>query len=92
MAQATKAAQSTAKQRRAAAERTWSMFAHLAPEVSLADDLIADRRAEAQVEERAEAQRLRGSSERPASAPDTSALLAHLNVPPWRYPLDATAC
>jgi hypothetical protein len=57
MAHATKAAQSTAKQRRAAAERTRGMFAHLAPGVSLADELIADRRAEAQAEKQADAQR-----------------------------------
>jgi hypothetical protein len=59
MTQATKAAKSTAKQRRAAAERTRGMFAHLAPGVSMADELIAERRAEAQAEERADAQRRR---------------------------------
>jgi hypothetical protein len=62
MAHATKADKSTAKQRRAAAERTRGMFAHLAPGVSLADELIADRRAEAQAEERADAQRRRAAS------------------------------
>jgi len=62
MAQATKAAKSTAKQRRAAAERTRGMFSHLAPGVSLADELIAERRAEAQAEERADAQRRRAES------------------------------
>ena len=39
------------------------MFAHLAPGKSMADELIADRRAEAQAEDREaaqEAQRLRG--------------------------------
>lgn len=60
MAQATKAAKSTVKQRRAAAERTRGIFAHLAPGVSLADELIAERRAEAQAEDRADAQRQRG--------------------------------
>jgi hypothetical protein len=33
------------------------MFAHVAPRVSLADELIADRRDEVQAEERAEAKR-----------------------------------
>jgi hypothetical protein len=54
--QATKSAKSSAK-RRAAAERTRGMFAHLAPGVSLADELIAERRAEAQAEKQADAQR-----------------------------------
>lgn len=62
MAQATKAPKSTTKQRRAAAERARGMFAHVAPGVSLADELIADRRAEAQAEERADAQRRRAQS------------------------------
>lgn len=57
MAQATKATKSTAKHRRVAAERTRGMFAHLAPGVSLADELIAGRRAEAQAEKQADAQR-----------------------------------
>lgn len=56
MTQATKPAKSSAK-RRAAAERTRGMFAHLAPGVSLADELIAERRAEAQAEKQADAQR-----------------------------------
>lgn len=58
MAHAT--AKSTAKQRRAAAERARGMFADLAPGVSLADELIADRRAEAQAEADAERRRARG--------------------------------
>jgi len=37
--------------RRAAIERTRGMFAHLAPGESLADQLIADRRAEVHAEE-----------------------------------------
>jgi len=56
MTQATKSAKSSAK-RRAAAERTRGMFAHLAPGVSLADELIAERRAEAQAEKQADTQR-----------------------------------
>jgi hypothetical protein len=56
MTQATKSAKSSAK-RRAAAERTRGMFAHLAPGISLADELIAERRAEAQAEKQADAQR-----------------------------------
>jgi hypothetical protein len=39
------------------------MFAHLAPGVSLADELIADRRAEVRAEEQVdEAERRRGGS------------------------------
>lgn len=59
MAQATKTTKSTPKQRRAAAERTRGMFAHLSPGASMADELIADRRAEVRAEERADAQRRR---------------------------------
>lgn len=59
MAQATKGTKSVAE-RRAAAERTRGLFAHLAPGVSLADELIAERRAEARAEERAERQRAEG--------------------------------
>jgi hypothetical protein len=61
MVQSTKT--STAATRRAAIERTRGMLAHLAPGISLSDELIADRRAEAQAENREaaeEAQRLRG--------------------------------
>lgn len=61
MAQVTKAVKST-EQRRAAAERTRGMFAHLAPGTSMADELIADRRAEVRAEERADAQRQRAQS------------------------------
>lgn len=56
MAHATKADKS-AIERRAAIERTRGMFAHLAPDVSLADELIADRRAEVRAEELQEAER-----------------------------------
>lgn len=45
------------KRRRKAAERLRGMFAHIAPGVSLVDELIADRRAEAREEEAAEAER-----------------------------------
>jgi hypothetical protein len=64
MTHATRAAESTstATQRRAAAERTRGMFAHLAPGVSMADELIADRRAEVRAEERADAQQRRAES------------------------------
>jgi hypothetical protein len=57
MAQATDTGKSTEKQRRAAAERMRGMFAHVAPGVSLADELIADRRAEARAEAQADARR-----------------------------------
>jgi hypothetical protein len=52
-----------AAERKAAIERTRGMFAHLAPGTSLADELIADRRAEARAEDQEaieEARRLRG--------------------------------
>lgn len=63
MAYVTKRQGSLAEQRRAAIEATRGMFAHLAPGVSLADELIADRRAEVRVEEAAdEARRQRGES------------------------------
>ena len=58
MAHAT-GADKSAVERRAAIERTRGMFAHLAPGVSLADELIADRRAEARAEDPQEAQRRR---------------------------------
>jgi hypothetical protein len=57
MAQATDTGKSTEKQRCAAAERMRGMFAHVAPGVSLADELIADRRAEARAEVQADARR-----------------------------------
>jgi len=53
MAHATKTERSAADRRSAAIERTSGMFAHLAPGVSLADELIAERRAEVRVEEEA---------------------------------------
>ncbi len=54
---------STTAERRAAADRTRGMLADLAPGVSLSDEIVADRRVEAQAEDREaaeEAQRLRG--------------------------------
>jgi hypothetical protein len=62
MAQPAKA-DKIAAERRAAIDRTRGMFAHLAPGESLTDELIADRRAEAHMEDRKandEMQRLRG--------------------------------
>jgi len=47
-------------ERRAAAEKTRGVFAHLAPGVSLADELIADRRKEARAED-AEGSNSRGT-------------------------------
>jgi hypothetical protein len=61
MAQSTKS--SSTAERRAAIARTRGMLAHLAPGVSLSDEIIADRRAESRAEDREaaeEAQRLRG--------------------------------
>ena len=59
----TKLATQEVKRRREAAERMRGMFAHLTPPgVSLADELIADRRQEARAEDREaaeEARRLR---------------------------------
>jgi hypothetical protein len=43
--------QSAAERRAAAIEQTSGMYAHLAPGVSLADELVADRRAEVRAEE-----------------------------------------
>jgi len=54
MAHATKTERSAADRRSAAIERTGGMFAHLAPGVSLADELIAERRAEVRAEEEAD--------------------------------------
>lgn len=51
MVHATKAEKSAVERRSAAIERTGGMFAHLAPGVSLADELVADRRAEVRAEE-----------------------------------------
>ena len=42
---------SAADRQAAAIERTSGMFAHLAPGVSLADELVADRRAEVRAED-----------------------------------------
>lgn len=56
-------AQAMKVRRREAAERLRGLFAHVAPGRSLADELIADRRAEVRAEEREaeeEAHRLRG--------------------------------
>ncbi|HEU4905454.1 MAG TPA: hypothetical protein VFT19_04975 [Solirubrobacterales bacterium] len=50
MAQATKVANPEAERRRAAAERLRGLFADVAPDRSLVDELIADRRAKAQAE------------------------------------------
>jgi hypothetical protein len=61
MAHATKADEAVVKRRREAAEQMRGMFAHVAPGVSLADELIADRRAEVRAEERAEAERRRAN-------------------------------
>lgn len=63
MASVTKATSAAVERRRAAIEATRGMFAHLAPGVSLADELIADRQAEVRAEEAAdEADRRRGES------------------------------
>ncbi len=63
MVRASRSAQSEVERRRKAAEATRGMFAHLAPGRNLSDELIADRRAEAEAEAREateEAQRIRG--------------------------------
>jgi hypothetical protein len=52
MAQATKPTKSEVRRRRAAAERMQGLFADVAPDRSLVDELIADRRAEAEAESR----------------------------------------
>lgn len=52
MAQATKLANSEIERRRAAAERLRGLFADVAPDRSLVDELIADRRTEARAEDR----------------------------------------
>ena len=54
MAHATKIELTATERRNVAIERTSGMFAHLAPGVSLADELIADRRAEVRAEEEAD--------------------------------------
>lgn len=63
VAHVTKSARSEVQRRREAAERMRGMFSHLAPGRKLSDELIADRRAEAEAETREaaeEARRLRG--------------------------------
>jgi len=52
MAHAVKLSKSEVERRRAAAERMRGLFADVAPDRSLVDELIADRRAEARVEAR----------------------------------------
>ena len=52
MAQATKLTNSEIDRRRAAAQRMRGLFADVAPDRSLVDELIADRRAEAKAEGR----------------------------------------
>ena len=50
MAHVTKLTKSEVERRRAAAERMRGLFADVAPDRSLVDELIADRRAEAAAE------------------------------------------
>jgi hypothetical protein len=52
MAQATKLTNAEIARRREAATRLRGLFADVAPDSSLVDELIADRRAEAQAERR----------------------------------------
>lgn len=52
MAQATKLTDFEIERRRAAASRLRGLFADVAPDRSLVDELIADRRAEARAEDR----------------------------------------
>lgn len=61
MARATKLTKSEVERRRAAAERMRGLFADVAPDRSLVDELIADRRAEAAAEGRGSAARRRRS-------------------------------
>lgn len=63
MAHVTKPTRSEVERRREAAERMRGMFTHLTPGRNLSDELIADRRVEAEVETREaaeETRRLRG--------------------------------
>ena len=60
MAHAVKVTDAEVEKRLAAIERTRGMFAHIAPGVNLADELIADRRAEVRAEEAAEKIERRG--------------------------------
>jgi len=57
--------QSVAERRAAAIARTSGMYARLAPGVSLADELVADRRAEVRAEERMTLVRQRCASQTP---------------------------
>jgi hypothetical protein len=52
MAHAVRLSKPEVKRRRAAAERMRGLFADVAPDRSLVDELIADRRAEAGAEDR----------------------------------------
>lgn len=52
MAHSTQLTKSEVERRRAAAERMRGLFADVAPDRSLVDELIADRRAEAEAESR----------------------------------------
>ena len=61
MAHATKLTKSEVERRRAAAERMRGLFADVAPNRSLVDELIADRRAEAAAESGESAVRRRRS-------------------------------
>lgn len=54
MAHTTKLTKLEVERRRAAAERMHGLFADVAPDRSLVDELIADRRAEVRVEGREE--------------------------------------
>ena len=63
MSRALKLSKPEVERRRAAAERMRGLFADVAPDRSLVDELIADRRAEAAAEDRAgtaRSQRTRG--------------------------------
>jgi hypothetical protein len=61
MAHVTKLSKSEIERRRAAAERMRGFFADVAPDRSLVDELIADRRAEAAAENGESAARRRRS-------------------------------
>lgn len=61
MARATKLTKSEVERRRVAAERMRGLFADVAPDRSLVDELIADRRVEAAAEDRESAARRRRS-------------------------------
>jgi hypothetical protein len=60
MAQATKLTKAEVERRRAAAERMRGLFADVAPDRSLVDELITDRRAEAAAESGESPARRRG--------------------------------